>query len=267
MTASATRVREVLGRLERQGSARIRADMLKRYGIVAPKAYGVPMGVIQRLAKSLGRDHDLALALWATGWYEARLLAAYVDQPERVTAAQMDRWARDFDNWGVCDTLCFCLFDRTPHAWRKVTQWSGRRDEFVKRAAFALLASLALHDKETADAPFVAALPLIERAATDERNFVKKGVSWALRSIGRRSPGCRAASVELARRLAASEQAAERWVGKDALRELTRGGKAGRREGGRAVGSERQLPHPERSERSSHQASGAVGQGPSLRSG
>ena len=229
MTSMPDRVREVLGRLERQGSARIREDMLKRYGIVAPKSYGVPMGAIQRLAKSLGRDHDLALALWATGWYEARLLTAYVDQPERVTSAQMDRWARDFDNWGVCDTLCFCLFDRTPHAWRKVDQWAGRRDEFVKRAAFALLASLALHDKETEDAPFLATLPLIERAAADERNFVKKGVSWALRAIGRRSPALRMGSVELARRLAASEQPAERWVGKDAWRELTKGGKAGRR--------------------------------------
>jgi 3-methyladenine DNA glycosylase AlkD len=204
--------------------------MLKRYGIVAPKAYGVPMGAIQRLAKSLGRDHDLALALWSSGWYEARLLAAYVDQPERVSSAQMDRWAKDFDNWGVCDTLCFCLFDRTPHAWRKVDQWAGRRDEFVRRAAFALLASLALHDKQTDDAPFLATLPLIERAAADERNFVKKGVSWALRSVGRRSAALRAASVELARRLAASKQPAERWVGKDALRDLAKGG------GGKAVG-------------------------------
>ena len=235
MTANHTRVREVLGRLERQGSARVREDMLKRYGIVAPKAYGVPVGAIQQLAKSLGRDHDLALALWSTGWYEARLLAAYVDQPEQVSSAQMDRWAKDFDNWGVCDTICFCLFDRTPHAWRKVTHWAGRRDEFVKRAAFALLASLALHDKETGDPPFLATLPLIEWAATDERNFVKKGVSWALRSIGRRSPALRAASVELARRLADSKQPAERWVGKDAVRELTKGGKAGRREGGKAV--------------------------------
>lgn len=121
----AERVREVLERLERRGSRRAREEMRTRYGIIAPKAYGVSMGVIQQVAKSLGRDHALAAALWATGWYEARLLAAYVDEPEHVTAAQMDRWARDFDNWGVCDTLCFCLFDRTPHAWRKVEQWSS----------------------------------------------------------------------------------------------------------------------------------------------
>jgi 3-methyladenine DNA glycosylase AlkD len=221
VSASAERVREVLGRLERRRSPRIREDMRARYGIITPKAYGVPMGEIQRLGKSLGRDHPLAAALWDTGWYEARLLAAYVAEPERLTAAQMDRWARDFDNWGVCDTVCFCLFDRTPHAWRKVSSWSRRRDEFVKRAAFALLASLALHDKQTGDGPFLETLPLIEHAATDERNFVKKGVSWALRSVGRRSSPLHAAALALARRLAGSDNPTARWVGKDALRDLT----------------------------------------------
>jgi 3-methyladenine DNA glycosylase AlkD len=135
MTATAERVREALRWLERRGTKRVREDMLTRYGITAPRAYGVSVGAIQQLAKRLGRDHQLAAALWASGWYEARLLAAFVEEPARVTAAQMDRWAGDFDNWGVCDTLCFCLFDRTPHAWRKVERWSGRRDEFVKRAA------------------------------------------------------------------------------------------------------------------------------------
>jgi 3-methyladenine DNA glycosylase AlkD len=194
--------------------------MLTRYGITAPKAFGVPMGVIQQLGKQLGRSHELAAALWATGWYEARSLAAYVEEPERVTAAQMDRWARDFDNWAICDTLCFKLFDQTPHAWRKVDQWSGKRDEFVKRAAFALLATLALRDKASGDARFLRALPLVERGAADQRNFVKKSVSWALRSIGRRSRGLNAASMDLARRLADSPAASARWIGKDALREL-----------------------------------------------
>jgi 3-methyladenine DNA glycosylase AlkD len=134
----------------------------------------------------------------------------------------MDRWCRDFDNWAICDTTCFHLFDRTPHAWRKVEQWARRRDEFVRRAAFALLASLALHDKRAADEPFVRCLPLIERAAGDERNFVRKGVSWALRSIGRRNLGLNTAAVALALRLSASGEPAARWVGKDALRDLTR---------------------------------------------
>jgi 3-methyladenine DNA glycosylase AlkD len=221
MTATDPRVNEVLRSLERRGSRRVRDDLRTRYGIVTPKAFGAPMGAIQQLGKRLGRDHDLAAELWATGWHEARLLAAYVDDPIRVTPAQMDRWARDFDNWGVCDTLCFCLFDRTPHAWRKVDQWSRRRDEFVKRAAFALLASLALHDKHTDDGPFVRALPLVERGASDERNFVKKGVSWALRAIGRRNRALYEASLALARRLAESPDPSPRWVGKDAYRELS----------------------------------------------
>src|SRR5262245_61579565 len=162
-------------------------DNLARFGINANKAFGVSMANIQVLAKRLGRNHALAAALWDSGWYEARLLAAFVDEPERVTAAQIERWCRDFDNWGICDTLCFQLFDRTPHAWGKVKAWSGKRDEFVKRAAFALLASLAGHDKTSGDKPFLEGLVLIERAATDERNFVKKGVNWALRRVGGRS--------------------------------------------------------------------------------
>ena len=214
-------VRTVLESLERLGDRRTR-DGMPRYGIVVRKAFGVPMARIQKLGKELGRDHDLAAALWASGWYDARLLAAFVDDPSLVTPAQMDRWCRDFDNWGVCDTVCFKLFDQTPHAYEKVRRWSARRDEFVKRAAFALLASLALHDKRAGDEAFVACLPLIEAAAADDRNFVKKGVSWALRSVGRRNAALRQRSLDLARRLAASANPAARWIGRDAARELER---------------------------------------------
>jgi 3-methyladenine DNA glycosylase AlkD len=194
---------------------------MARYGLPADNALGVSVADIRVLAKRLGRNHELAAALWDTGCYEARMLTAFIDEPARVTPAQMDRWCRDFDNWGICDTLCFHLFDRTPHAWAKVAQWSGKRDEFVKRAAFALLASLAGHDKSATDEQFVRCLPLVEGAAADERNFVKKGVSWALRGIGRRSPGLNAAALKVAQRLAASSAAAPRWVGKDALRDIT----------------------------------------------
>jgi 3-methyladenine DNA glycosylase AlkD len=197
-------------------------ENLERFGITANKAFGVSMANLKALAKRLGRNHDLAAALWETGWYEARMLTSFVDEPARVTPGQMDSWCRDFDNWGICDTLCFHLFDRTPHAWAKVAQWSDEREEFVKRGAFALLASLALHDKSTGDEPFVETLPLIERAATDERNFVKKGVSWALRAVGERNAALHAAAVALARRLAASPEATARWVGKDALKDLTK---------------------------------------------
>jgi 3-methyladenine DNA glycosylase AlkD len=133
----------------------------------------------------------------------------------------MDHWCRDFDNWGTCDTVCFVLFDRTPHAWRKVEQWSGRRDEFVRRAAFALLASLTVHDRSATDAQFERGLMLIDDAATDERNFVRKSVNWALRSIGKRNAALHAAALRVARRLAGSRSPAARWVGKDAVRELT----------------------------------------------
>ena len=144
-----TQVEGALAALGKLSTKRDR-DNLKRFGITAGKAYGVSMANVQVLAKRLGRNHELAAALWATGWYEARLLTSFVDEPERVTPAQMDRWCRDFDNWGICDTICFHLFDRTPHAWTKVAQWHDKRAEFVKRAAFALLASLALHDKHGA---------------------------------------------------------------------------------------------------------------------
>lgn len=223
MTATlSTRVREVLKWLERHGSKRQRDDMTKRYAISAPKSFGVSVGAIQQLAKRLGRDHELAAALWETGWYEARMLTAYIEEPERVTAAQMDRWARDFDNWGICDTQSFVLFGRTRHAWRKVEQWSRRRDEFVKRAAFATLATLALRDKSAGDEPFLRSLRLVERAATDDRNFVRKGVSWALRAIGERNGRLNAAALETARRLAESDNVAARWVGKDVLKQLAR---------------------------------------------
>lgn len=194
---------------------------MARYGIQAPRAFGVSIADVQRLAKTLGRDHGLALELWATCWYEARILTAFVDEPARVTPSQMDRWARDFDNWAVCDTVCFHLFDRTPHAWKKLEPWSRRREEFVRRAAFATLAGLALHDKEAGDTRFRKALRLVERAADDERNFVKKGVSWGLRVVGRRNQALNAAALEVAGRLAESDNAAARWIGRGALKELT----------------------------------------------
>jgi 3-methyladenine DNA glycosylase AlkD len=216
-----TDVQAVLSELKRLGTVRTR-DGFKRYGIEVEKAFGVAMNDIQKLARTLGSSHDLAIALWKAEWYEARLLAAFVDEADHVTPAQMDRWCRDFDNWGICDTVCFKLFDRTPHAFDKIKEWAGRPGEFAQRASFALLASVALHDKRVGDQRFIESLALIERAAVDERNFVKKGVSWALRAIGGRNAQLHEAAVALARRLAASPQPAARWIGKDALRDLTR---------------------------------------------
>jgi 3-methyladenine DNA glycosylase AlkD len=213
-------VASALGWLKRHAT-RATLEGMARYAIPSDKAIGVAMRDIKALGKTLGRHHDLAAALWDTGVYEARMLASFVDDPAQVTAAQMDRWCRDFDNWALCDALSFNLFDRTPHAWTKVAQWSTRRNEFEKRTAFALMWSLTVHDKRAGNAPFLEGLDLIERAAEDERHFVKKAVNMALRAIGKRNLALNAAAVAVARRLADSDQAAARWVGRDALRELT----------------------------------------------
>lgn len=217
---TASDVSYALGWLEKRGTKKNR-DGMARYGIVAKKVYGVSMGTMQSLAKELGRDHALSQALWKTGWYEARMLASLVGEPDRVTAAQMERWAKAFDNWAVCDTATFVLWDRTPHAWPKVREWSARKEEFVKRASFAMLASLTVHDKLAPDERYLEGLVLIEREASDNRNFVKKAVNWALRSIGKRSPMLNKEAVALAKRLSEADDPASRWVGKDALRELT----------------------------------------------
>jgi 3-methyladenine DNA glycosylase AlkD len=178
-------------------------------------------------------DHALALGLWATGNHEGRLLACFVDDPAAVTAEQTEAWARDFDSWDLCDQATTSLFDLTPHAWRKAAEWAGREKEWVRRAGFAMMAGLAVHDKTAADRAFLKLLPLIERGASDERNFVKKAVNWALRNIGKRNRVLNAAAVACARRIlaAANERAggekggdpgsrAARWVASDAIREL-----------------------------------------------
>lgn len=213
--------------LERRGT-RANREGMARYGIVAKKVFGVSMATMQSLAKEIGRDHAVSDALWKTGWHDARMLASLVGDPAKVTPAQMERWAKQFDNWAVCDTATFCLWDRTPHAWPKVREWSSRKEEFVKRAAFAMLASLTVHDKAAPDEHYLEGLALIEREATDERNFVKKAVNWALRSIGKRNRALNRKAVAVAKRLAASDDAPARWVGKDALRELTSPGVAKR---------------------------------------
>jgi 3-methyladenine DNA glycosylase AlkD len=213
--------REVLAWLERRGTRR-NVQAMARYGIEAPRAFGVPVGTLIGLAKRLGKDHALAGALWESGWYEARLLAPMVDDPALVTRRQMNAWAGDFDNWAVCDHACWHLFERTPLAWEKARQWAGSPREFVRRGGFALMAGLALHDKAAPDSRFLALLPLVEKGARDERNFVKKGVSWALRAIGRRNLALHGAALALAGRLAASGAASARWVGQDARRDLAK---------------------------------------------
>ena len=207
--------------LRAQGDPAFKAG-LARYGLPTDRAFGVSVATIKQYARSLGRDHALAAALWETGWTDARMLAACVGEPAKVTAAEMDAWCRDFDSWGIVDTVCFTLWDRSPSAWKKAKQWVRRKPEFEKRAGFVLMACLAAHDKNAEDVDFLPFLPLIEKGATDERNFVKKGVSWALRHIGHRSARLHAVAIKTATRLSKSADATQRWVGKDALRDLTR---------------------------------------------
>ena len=174
-----------------------------------------------RRPKRAGVDHPLALKLWQSGIHEARILAALVDDPAQVTSAQMERWVKDFDSWDVCDQVCGNLFDRTRFGRRKAALWAGRKQEFVRRAGFALIAALAWHDQQADDELFVGYLALVEQYAFDERNFVKKAVNWALRNIGKRNRALNRAAVACARRIARQDSRAARWVAADAIRELT----------------------------------------------
>ena len=193
---------------------------MARFGIDTSRAVGVTVTELRRFARDLGHDHELAAALWASGVHEARLLASLVDEPAMVSEAQMEAWVADLDSWDVCDGVCGNLFDRTPFALDKAVEWSSREPEFEKRAAFALMASAAVHRKDLPDAAFASLLPVIRAQAIDERNYVKKAVSWALRQIGKRSSGLNSRAVRTAEQIERIDSRAARWVARDALREL-----------------------------------------------
>ena len=212
------RAASLLNDLRAAADPRYRADMAPRYGIVVADALGVPMAALQKIAKPLGRDQALAEALWETGVYDARMLASLIGEPARVTPELMDHWRAGFDNWAIVDTVCFKLFDHAPGAFARVEQWALLNDEFGRRAGFALLAALALH-RTGSELELRRGLVLIEAASGDERNFVKKGVNWALRAIGQKGGGNLPTEARaLAERLAASKDKTARWIGKDALR-------------------------------------------------
>lgn len=210
---------EVLARLRAMANADNVAGM-SRFGISTRGTLGISVTALRGIAKEIGRDHRRAAALWKSGVHEARQLAILTEEPEKVTAAQADRWARDLDSWDTCDALAFDLLSRTPFAYEKARAWASRREEFVRRASFSLIAGLAVHDKAADDATFVALLPLIRDAADDDRNFVKKAVNWALRSIGKRNVALNKAAIACARELRAMDSRAARWIAADALREL-----------------------------------------------
>jgi 3-methyladenine DNA glycosylase AlkD len=219
-TAGSAEASAIVARLRASGSERNRAGMA-RYGINTARAFGVSMEAMRPLARTHRRDHDLAAALWASGYHEARILAAMIDDPKLVTRSQMDRWVADFDSWDVCDQACMKLFAKTPFVAGKVSRWAKDKREFVRRAAFATIAGYTVHAKGAPDAEFLPFLAVIEAHATDERNFVKKAVNWALRQIGKHSKSLHRPALALARKLAASNDGTARWIGKDAVRELT----------------------------------------------
>jgi 3-methyladenine DNA glycosylase AlkD len=209
----------ILAELENLADPQRAADMA-HFKVGGAVVHGIPIPELRRIARQTGRDHLLAQELWDSGIHEARILASMVDDPRQVTVDQMERWVADFDSWDICDQCCGNLFDRTPYAWDKAIEWSGRPEEFVRRAGFALMAYLAVHAKKAPDEQFLPFLAEVERRAGDGRNFVKKAVNWALRQIGKRNLALNQPAVALAQKLAASQDPTERWVGKDALREL-----------------------------------------------
>jgi 3-methyladenine DNA glycosylase AlkD len=194
---------------------------MARYGMTVENRLGVKVPQMRMIAKEIGVNHNLALELWETGVTEAMILASMVDVPDEVTEVQMEAWVQDFDSWDVCDQVCMNLFDKTPLAWKKIHDWSDREDEFVKRAAYALIACLAVHDKGASDEEFVSLIQVIKAGAADNRNYVKKAVSWALRNTGKRNPELNTVALATARELQSIDSSSARWIGSDAIRDLT----------------------------------------------
>lgn len=210
---------EIIKELKKLGSAK-NVEGMARFGIIAKKIYGVCAPDLMTIARQAGKDHELAQELWQSGIYEARILAGMIDRPEWVTAKQMDSWTADFDSWAVCDSNCMRLFSKTKLAHRKVWQYSRSKKEYVRRTAFALIASLTVHDKRSPDEVFIKYLPLIKKYATDERNYVRKAVNWALRQIGKRNLALNKAAIACAEEIKNINSKSARWIAGDALREL-----------------------------------------------
>ena len=216
---TSTGVDDVIKRLGSMGNAEGREGMA-RYGINVEKAFCVSMPELRKYAKELKKDHGLALGLWDTGYHEAKILAGLIDDHRLVTEEQMDRWVAGFDSWDVCDQCCSNLFDKTQYAYGKALAWTQDEREFVRRAGFVLMATLAVHDKKAPDKVFELFLPFIIKGSLDERNFVKKAVNWALRQIGKRNPDLNKKAIEVAKQIQAMDSKSARWIAADALREL-----------------------------------------------
>lgn len=196
-------------------------ERMARFGINSKNTLGISIYVLRPLAKQIGKNHKLALELWDSGIHEARILAGFIDEPEKVTGKQMEKWVADFDSWDVCDQVCSSLFDKTPFVWKKLQEFTQREEEFAKRTGFTLMACLAVHDKKAQDKDFIKLLPIIKKESTDERNFVRKAVNWALRQIGKRNKSLNKQAIKAAREILKIDNKTSRWIANDALRELT----------------------------------------------
>jgi 3-methyladenine DNA glycosylase AlkD len=210
----------ILKQLESCSNPEAVAEMA-RFGIDPDNTYGISIPTLRKIAKDTGKNHALALQLWSSGIHEARLLAGMIDSPEDVTEEQMESWVKDFNSWDVCDQVCSNLFDKTEFAYKKAVEWSKREEEFVKRAGFVLMAALAVHDKSAKDEEFVKFLPIIKRESVDSRNFVKKGVNWALRQIGKRNTNLNKEAIKTAKDIQGLNSKSAKWIASDAIRELT----------------------------------------------
>lgn len=211
---------DVLSRLQALADP-AHAEQAAKFGVKAGQILGIRLPELRELAKEIRKNHALAGELWASGIHEARLLAAMIANPKQITEAQMEQWAADFDSWDVCDGMCSEVFSRTPYAVAKAIEWAGRPEEYVKRAGFVLMADLAHRSHKTSDEQLAAFFPLMVREATDERNFVKKAVNWALRDIGKRNLALNVQAIATARQIQQSDSKSARWIAADALRELT----------------------------------------------
>ena len=214
-----TELQKVLRELKSMEDKRC-VEGMARYGIRSERCYGISMTKLMAIKKRVGKDHDLADGLWKSKIHDARLLACLIDDPKLVTEDQMESWVRDFDNWAICDGCCGHLFDQTPYAYKKAREWSKRKEEYVRRAGFVLIATLTVHDKKAGDDVFLKFLPAIRRAATDERNYVAKAVNWALRQIGKRNPRLNAEAIKVAEQIHELDSKSAKWIASDALREL-----------------------------------------------
>jgi 3-methyladenine DNA glycosylase AlkD len=193
---------------------------MARYGIKSDRALGISIPKLQGLAKKIGTNRKLARQLWSSAIREARILACMIEDPQQLAEAQLEHWVKDFDSWDLCDQCCNRLFSKTAFGWEKAMVWSQRSEEFVKRAGFVLMAVLAVHDKKATDRQFEPFLERIKKEASDDRNFVKKAVNWALRQIGKRNLALNRRAIAVALNIQRSESRAARWVANDALREL-----------------------------------------------